>query len=332
MEQNYRSTATILEAANGLIARNAGRLGKNLWTEGERGEPITLYAGFNEQDEARYIVEQAETWFGDGHPRRSIAILIVRTPSRGCWKRRYCGGHPVPNLWRPALYERLEIRNALAYLRLAQTRDDDPALERVLNTPPRGIGSKTVEKIREVARAEQIPMWQAIHRTREQSLLPARALTALGNFQALIDDFDRSSETLPLDELTQHVIEVSGLLNYHRSERGERGQARVENLQELVTAARLFEPEDEEISPLQAFLDSAALDAGEGQADPYEDIQMMTLHSAKVSSSQWCSLPVWKKTCFRTRCRWKSPAVWRKSGGWPTSASPGDEKTGDHLL
>ena len=283
LEQNYRSTATILEAANGLIARNAGRLGKNLWTEGERGEPITLYAGFNEQDEARYIVEQAETWFGDGHPRRSIAILYrSNAQSRVLEEALLREGIPYRIYGGQRFYERLEIRNALAYLRLAQTRDDDPALERVLNTPPRGIGSKTVEKIREVARAEQISMWQAIHRTREQSLLPARALTALGNFQALIDDLDRSSETLPLDELTEHVIEVTGLLDYHRSEKGERGQARVENLQELVTATRLFEPEDEEISPLQAFLDSAALDAGEGQADPYEDsIQMMTLHSAK---------------------------------------------------
>jgi DNA helicase-2/ATP-dependent DNA helicase PcrA len=226
-------------------------------------------------------------------------------------------------------YERLEIRNALAYLRLAQTRDDDPALERVLNTPPRGIGSKTVEKLREVARAEQIPMWQAIHRTREQSLLPARALTALGNFQALIDDLDRSSETLPLDELTEHVIEVSGLLDYHRSEKGERGQARVENLQELVTATRLFEPEDEEISPLQAFLDSAALDAGEGQADPYEDsIQMMTLHSAKGLEFPLVFIAGMEENLFPTRCRWKNPAVWRKSAVGLCRYHPGHEETG----
>jgi DNA helicase-2/ATP-dependent DNA helicase PcrA len=283
LEQNYRSTEIILEAANGLIARNAGRLGKNLWTEGERGEPITLYAGFNEQDEARYIVEQAETWAGDGHPRRSIAILYrSNAQSRVLEEALLREGIPYRIYGGQRFYERLEIRNALAYLRLAQTRDDDPALERVLNTPPRGIGSKTVEKLREVARAEQISLWRAIHRVREQSLLPARALTALAQFQSLIDDLDRASETLPLEELTEHVIEVSGLLDYHRAEKGERGQARVENLQELQTATRLFEAEDETISPLQAFLDSAALDAGEGQADPYEDsIQMMTLHSAK---------------------------------------------------
>ena len=283
LEQNYRSTATILDAANGLIARNAGRLGKNLWTEGERGDPITLYAGFNEQDEARYIVEQAEKWFADGEPRRSIAILYrSNAQSRVLEESLLREGIPYRIYGGQRFYERLEIRNALAYLRVAQIRDDDPALERVLNTPPRGIGAKTVEKLREVARSEQVSLWRASCLVLERELLPARALAALAKFQALIEDFDRAAETLPLNEFTEHVIAISGLLEYHRAEKGERGQARVENLQELVTATRLFEPEDETISPLQAFLDSAALDAGEGQADPYEDsIQMMTLHSAK---------------------------------------------------
>jgi len=283
LEQNYRSTATILDAANGLIARNAGRLGKNLWTEGERGDPITLYAGFNEQDEARYIVEQAEKWFSDGEPRRSIAILYrSNAQSRVLEESLLREGIPYRIYGGQRFYERLEIRNALAYLRLSQTRDDDPALERILNTPPRGIGSKTVEKLREVARAEQVSLWRACGLVVERDLLPARALTALAKFQALIDEFAGAAETLSLNEFTEHVIAISGLLDYHRAEKGERGQARVENLQELVTATRLFEPEDETISPLQAFLDSAALDAGEGQADPYEDsIQMMTLHSAK---------------------------------------------------
>ena len=283
LEQNYRSTETILEAANGLISRNAGRLGKNLWTEGERGDPITLYAGFNEQDEARYIVEQAETWCDEGNPRRSVAILYrSNAQSRVLEEALLRERIPYRIYGGQRFYERLEIRNALAYLRLAQARRDDAALERVLNTPPRGIGNKTVEKLREVARRDQASLWDAIDAVRKQTLLPARALTALANFQALIDDFATSAETLSLDEFTEHVIEMSGLMNYHRSEKGERGQARVENLQELVTATRLFEPEDETISPLQAFLDSAALDAGEGQADPYEDsIQMMTLHSAK---------------------------------------------------
>ena len=270
LEQNYRSTETILEAANGLISRNAGRLGKNLWTEGERGDPITLYAGFNEQDEARYIVEQAETWCDGGNPRRSVAILYrSNAQSRVLEEALLRERIPYRIYGGQRFYERLEIRNALAYLRLAQARRDDAALERVLNTPPRGIGNKTVEKLREVARRDQASMWEAIDAVRKQTLLPARALTALANFQALIDDFATSAETLSLDEFTEHVIEMSGLMNYHRSEKGERGQARVENLQELVTATRLFEPEDESISPLQAFLDSAALDAGEGQADPY---------------------------------------------------------------
>jgi DNA helicase-2/ATP-dependent DNA helicase PcrA len=161
LEQNYRSTETILEAANGLISRNAGRLGKNLWTEGERGDPITLYAGFNEQDEARYIVEQAETWCDGGNPRRSVAILYrSNAQSRVLEEALLRERIPYRIYGGQRFYERLEIRNALAYLRLAQARRDDAALERVLNTPPRGIGNKTVEKLREVARRDQASMWE----------------------------------------------------------------------------------------------------------------------------------------------------------------------------
>ena len=283
LEQNYRSTQVILEAANSLISRNSDRLGKNLWTEGKRGNLITLYAAYNEQDEARYIVERADGWLNEGRTRQSVAILYrSNAQSRALEEAFLREGIPYRIYGGQRFYERLEIRNALAYLRLIQTRTDDPALERVLNTPPRGIGSKTVEKLREIARGEQISLWHAIDRAGESKALPARALKALSDFQALINEFGQSSGCLSLQELTEHIIEVSGLKAYHRAEKGERGQARLENLQELVIAARLFEPEDETLPPLQAFLDSAALDAGEGQADPHEDsIQMMTLHSAK---------------------------------------------------
>jgi DNA helicase-2/ATP-dependent DNA helicase PcrA len=179
-------------------------------------------------------------------------------------------------------YERLEIRNALAYLRLLVSRADDAALERVINTPPRGVGGKTLEPIRELARERQLPLWQAIVLARTEKLLSARALNALEAFTVLIDELDADTGELMLPELMEHVVEVSGLLDFHAREEGERGQARVENLQELVTATRQFEPEDEELSPLQEFLDNAALDAGEAQAEEHEDsVQLMTLHSAK---------------------------------------------------
>jgi DNA helicase-2/ATP-dependent DNA helicase PcrA len=179
-------------------------------------------------------------------------------------------------------YERLEIRNALAYLRLLVNRGDDAAVERVINTPPRGIGGKTLDLVRTCARDRNITLWAAIDAVLDEKLLPARALSALDAFRVLINELDSGSEELPLDELADHAIRASGLYQYHKNEKGEKGQARVENLEELVSAAKQFVPEDDELSPHQQFLDRAALDAGDAQADEHEDsVQLMTLHSAK---------------------------------------------------
>jgi len=283
LEQNYRSTQTILSAANGLIANNFGRLGKDLWTAGEQGELISLYAGFNEQDEARFIVESAERWINEGHQRRSVAILYrSNAQSRVLEESLIRAQLPYRIYGGQRFYERLEIRNALAYMRLLIIRSDDTALERVLNVPPRGIGNKTVENLRTLARNRAISLWQAIEVACDEKLFTSRALAALSGFQALINELDSATLELGLEELTEHIIHGSGLLDYHRAEKGERGQARVENLEELVSAAKSFVVEDTDAPPLQQFLDSAALDAGEAQADPHEDsIQLMTLHSAK---------------------------------------------------
>ncbi len=283
LEQNYRSTQTILSAANGLIANNFGRLGKDLWTAGEQGEPISLYAGFNEQDEARFIVERAQSWIEEGNPRRSVALLYrSNAQSRVLEEALIRAQIPYRIYGGQRFYERLEIRNALAYMRLLITRSDDPALERVINIPPRGIGSKTIDNLRELARTRAVPLWQAISIALEEKLFAARALSSLSGFQALVNELDSGTLELPLEELAEHVIQSSGLLEYHRAEKGERGQARVENLEELVSAAKTFIPEDSELAPLQQFLDSAALDAGDAQADAHEDsVQLMTLHSAK---------------------------------------------------
>lgn len=283
LEQNYRSTQTILSAANGLIAHNFGRLGKDLWTAGEQGEPIALYAGFNEQDEARFIVERAQSWVDDGNLRASVAILYrSNAQSRVLEEALIRADMPYRIYGGQRFYERLEIRNALAYMRLLLNRSDDPAFERIINTPPRGVGSKTIDNLRAIARERQVPMWQAINIARDEQIFAARAMTALSGFQALIDELDSGTVELPLEELAEHVIAQSGLIAFHRAEKGERGQARVENLEELVSAAKSFVPEDDDLAPLQQFLDNAALDAGDAQADAHEDsIQLMTLHSAK---------------------------------------------------
>ncbi|MFV0276472.1 MAG: DNA helicase II [Parahaliea sp.] len=283
LEQNYRSTQTILQAANGVIAHNFGRLGKELWSAGESGEPITLYAGFNEQDEARFIVEQAQSWVGDGHERASVAVLYrSNAQSRVLEEALIRAGIPYRIHGGQRFYERMEIRNALAYLRLIANRGDDAAVERVINVPPRGIGSKTLETVREVARNREVSLWQAIRMAIAEKLLPARATSALEGFVVLIDEMDSGTDTMALEELVEHVEHASGLLEFHQKEKGEKGQARVENLEELVSAARQFDPELEDLSVLQQFLDNAALDAGEAQADAHEDsVQLMTLHSAK---------------------------------------------------
>ena len=228
-------------------------------------------------------MERLEDWVAAGHTRRSAAILYrSNAQSRVLEEALIRQGIPYRIYGGQRFYERQEIRNALAYLRLLLSRADDAALERVINTPARGIGGKTVEMLRDIARERELSLWQSIAVAREEKLLSSRALNALDGFCVLINELDSATSELTLPELTEHVIEVSGLLDYHAREKGERGQARVENLQELVIAARQFEPENDDLSPLQEFLDNAALDAGEAQADEHEDsVQLMTLHSAK---------------------------------------------------
>ncbi len=289
LEQNYRSTATILDAANGLIANNRGRLGKQLWTDGQRGEPISLYAGFNEQDEARFIVDTLNQWAKDGNPRASSAILYrSNAQSRVLEEALIRAGTPYRIYGGQRFYERLEIKNALAYLRLIANRLDDTAIERVINVPTRGIGTQTIETVRQHARAEGISLWQAANEAVSLKLFSARASNALQNFIDLINQLDSDSAPLSLQEQAEHCIRHSGLIAHHRKEKGEKAQARIENLEELVSAARQFagtwerSAEQENIPVLAAFLDQAALDAGEGQADEFEDsVQLMTLHSSK---------------------------------------------------
>jgi len=298
LEQNYRSTGFILKAANGVIDNNPSRLGKNLWTDGEDGERISLYSAFNEQDEARFIADQVETWKKENPERRfnDVAILYrSNAQSRVLEESFIRSALPYRIYGGQRFYERLEIKNAMAYLRLLQNRHDDASLERVINVPARAIGEKTVEQIRQFAREHGTSMWQALEQCVRQKILTPRACTSLMKFEELIDEMEVSCQNIELHEQVDHVIQSSGLIEHHMKEKGEKAQARIENLEELVTAARSFDPDDldmvdengdvqpaEYSSPLAAFLDQAALDAGDAQADEFDDsVQMMTLHSAK---------------------------------------------------
>lgn len=285
LEQNYRSTAGILKAANALIANNQGRLGKELWTEDADGEPISLYAAFNEHDEARYVVESIEDALRkDGLKRSEIAILYrSNAQSRVLEEALLREKIPYRIYGGQRFFERAEIKNAMAYMRILDGRGNDAALERIINVPARGIGEKTVETIREFARSNDVAMWEAIQLMVAGKLLPGRASGALAGFIELIENLAAKVLEMPLHLMAQTVIEQSGLIAYHQAEKGEKAQARIENLEELVSAARSFEnDEDDEQTPLQAFLGHASLEAGDTQAAEHEDsIQLMTLHSAK---------------------------------------------------
>ena len=285
LEQNYRSTGNILAAANALIENNPSRLGKELWTDGEKGEPITLYVAYNDIDEARFVVERMSQWHDQGGRFDECAVLYrVSAQSRVLEDALRQADIPYRVHGGFKFYERAEIKDTLAYLRLAFVRGDDSAFERVVNTPTRGVGQRSIEALRNTARLEQITLWEATRRIVATRELGARAVGALERFQNLIDRLSVAIEGKELSRVIETVVEHSGLVDHYKKEKGDRGLDRIENLEELVTAARDFTPGDnaEEMPLVSAFLSHAALEAGEGQAGANEDsVQLMTLHSAK---------------------------------------------------
>ena len=283
LEQNYRSTATILSAANAVIANNADRMGKNLWTDGAEGEPIRLYAAYNERDEADFVIGRLRDWIDQGNARADAAILYrSNAQSRVLEEGLINAGIPYRVYGGLRFFERAEIKAALAYLRLISHREDDASFERIVNRPTRGIGARTVEIMRTYARANSCTMWRAAGAVASDELA-GRAANAVLAFMNLIERMARETTGLDLQDKVDHVIHASGLVEMFRNDKGERGETKLENLMELVSAAKSFEPDPAgEMSPLDEFLSHAALEAGEGQAEAWEDCaQLMTMHSAK---------------------------------------------------
>ncbi len=290
LEQNYRSTGNILKAANKVISVNDGRMGKELWTDAGDGDLISLYAAFNEQDEAHFVVERIRAWVNEGGLRKDVAILYrSNAQSRQFEERLMTTGTPYRVYGGLRFFERVEIKNALAYLRLMSNRDDDASFERVINTPTRGIGAKTIDDIRNIARDQSLSLWAAAIVLINQRTLSARATNALIGFLELIKRFDAQAEGLELFEKVKLVVEKSGLIELYQKDKADKGEEKVENLEELVNAARLFDAtaigdmEDEEsLGELDMFLAHATLESGELQGDDFDDcVQLMTLHSAK---------------------------------------------------
>jgi DNA helicase-2/ATP-dependent DNA helicase PcrA len=282
LEQNYRSTQVILMAANAVIARNTDRMGKELWTAVKGGEPIRVYAAFNERDEADFVIDRIREHARRGLPLAAAAVLYrSNAQSRAFEEALMAARIPYRVYGGLRFFERAEIKDALSYLRLTQSRDDDIAFERVVNLPARGIGGATLDLIRNDARDRGRSLWQSGQEAAQA--LPSRAAGALRGFFALIDRLSAEIAGMPLHEQVRHVIQHSGLRDHHAKEKDNKGEARVENLDELVNAAEGFEPEsDDGLSPLGAFLAHATLESGETQAATgLDSVQLMTLHAAK---------------------------------------------------
>ncbi|HKR76434.1 MAG TPA: ATP-dependent DNA helicase [Rhodanobacter sp.] len=323
LEQNYRSTATILKAANHVIARNGGRLGKELWTAGGEGERIALYAAYNEQDEARFVIERIREYIAEHGNARDCAILYrSNAQSRNFEEQLTQRSIPYRVYGGQRFFERAEIKDALAYLRLTANRHDDASFERAVNTPPRGIGDRTLDVLRRRARHDGSSLWEAAVVELTGSELAGRAKNAVKGFLTLIDGMAHTfspsplrgesrgegadlpetlapdspapsplpegerASTLPLAEQIDHVLTHTGLRDHYEKDSRGNGEARIENLDELVNVASRFERTQEDIDAgldeLAAFLSHAALEAGEGQGEAWDDcVQLMTLHSAK---------------------------------------------------
>ena len=284
LEQNYRSTQTILDAANAIIEHNSNRMGKKLWSGGDKGEPIGLYKAYSEQDEAQFIINQAKQWFEKGNSYREVAVLyrsnaqsrvIEEALLRANIQYQVYGGQQF--------FERAEIKDVLAYCRMVVNPHDDSSLDRIINVPTRGIGQTTLAAIRLWARDHASSLWDALQSSSQIDSLSARAKSALQQFIMLIQSMTDMIIEKDLGDQMACIVEQSGLIEHHQKDRTEKGLSRLENIDELVSAAREFTADPEQnLPPMSAFLTSASLEAGEGQSqDHANSVQLMTLHAAK---------------------------------------------------
>ncbi len=282
LEQNYRSQGNILDAANAVIQHNKERLGKNLWTEAGKGEPIRIFAGASDNDEAQFIIEEVKSLNRSGTALVDMALLYrSNAQSRVLEHALFRAGVAYRVYGGLRFFERQEIKHALAYLRLAANPDDDGAFSRVVNFPPRGIGARSLEQVQELAQRYNLSMYAAAASGIAKGEITGRSASAIGAFLRIAESLKASSTGVALQELADECIEKSGLRAHYLAER--EGADRLENLAELINATAQFQEEYEgEDAPLVGFLTHASLEAGEHEAGVNEDaLQLMTVHSAK---------------------------------------------------
>ncbi|KTD75247.1 DNA helicase II [Legionella waltersii] len=286
LEQNYRSTSTILDAANALIQNNNSRMGKELWTEDREGEKILVYSAFNELDEARFVAERIKMELDQGGSADDLAILYrSNAQSRNFEEALLRAGIAYRIYGGVRFFDRAEIKDTLAYLRLLVNPDDDTSFERVVNLPTRGIGEKTIDELRQFGKAEACSLWKSAKLMLRNNSLAQRSSSALIKFVELIERLQIKTTALELDEQILEVIHSSGLYAHFGKIKGDRSESRLDNLQELVNAAKQFRYEQDtenELPLVNAFLAHASLESGEMQAEDHErSVHLMTLHSAK---------------------------------------------------
>ena len=282
LEQNYRSTSKILDVANSLIKKNQNRLGKDLWTSSKKGEPVYLYRADSSKEECRFISEKINWFFENGYKRSDMAILYrANFLSRALEGELSARKIPYIVFGGFRFFERAEIKDVIAYLRLAANTSDNTAFERVINVPPRGIGEKTMEVIRNHSKSHSISLWESIQNLEKLEI--TRSIDSIKSFIKIILEISSLIKTSDLSSLIETTIKLSTLKSHYENLKGEESVSKQENLEELVSHAESFENSNHDSDDLvRDFLDNAALEAGEYQSKTHHDpLQIMTIHSAK---------------------------------------------------
>jgi DNA helicase-2/ATP-dependent DNA helicase PcrA len=292
LERNYRSTAHILAAASGLITANKGRLGKTLWTEAAGGEKVAVRGVWDGEAEARLIADELDKWHASGRKYREAALLVRASFQMRAFEERFVMLQiPYTVVGGPRFFERAEIRDAHAYLRLVQSPDDDLAFERIVNTPRRGIGDASVQKLLTVARHHGVSATLAARGLATTDELPARTRTQLSIFLRDLDRWTSQSGSIRHPELTEIILEESGYTDMLRADKGPQSASKLENLKELIQAMGAFDTLAEYLEHVSLVMD---LDRGAGD----DACQIMTLHSAKGLEFPLVFLPGWEEGVF----------------------------------
>jgi len=292
LERNYRSTPAILAAASGLIAANKGRLGKTLWTEGDSGDRIKVQGVWDAEEEARAVATDAEALHRDGHSYAQMAVLVRASFQMREFEDRFLSlGIPYRVIGGPRFYERAEIRDAMAYLRLVAQGDDDLAFERIVNRPKRGIGDASVAALHKFARARSAPLLAAAHEISDTDEVPPKARKALGDLAAMIGRWSDAARHVPHVELAETVLDESGYTDMLKNDKSAEAPGRLENLKELVRSMEQFES-------LAAFLEHVSLVMELEQNDTEDRLNLMTFHAAKGLEFDTVFLPGWEEGLF----------------------------------